>query len=54
MKKHVERTFHFPGVVSDLGGFGGLFQPDLSGMAEPDARPPDGRRRHLSSASRSS
>ncbi len=34
MKKHVERTF-IPGVVSDLGGFGGLFAPDLSGMAEP-------------------
>ncbi|WP_281691239.1 phosphoribosylformylglycinamidine cyclo-ligase, partial [Neglectibacter timonensis] len=24
-----------PGVVSGLGGFGGLFQPDLSGMEEP-------------------
>lgn len=34
MKKHVERTF-IPGVVSDLGGFGGLFAPDLSGMKEP-------------------
>ena len=34
MKKHVERTF-IPGVVSDLGGFGGLFAPDLAGMAEP-------------------
>jgi phosphoribosylformylglycinamidine cyclo-ligase len=34
MKKHVERTF-IPGVVSDLGGFGGLFQPDLTGMEEP-------------------
>ena len=34
MKKHVERTF-IPGVVSDLGGFGGLFRPDLTGMAEP-------------------
>ena len=34
MKKHVERTF-IPGVVSDLGGFGGLFKPDLSGMEEP-------------------
>jgi phosphoribosylformylglycinamidine cyclo-ligase len=34
MKKHVERTF-IPGVVSDIGGFGGLFAPDLSGMAEP-------------------
>ena len=34
MKKHVERTL-VPGVVSDIGGFGGLFAPDLSGMAEP-------------------
>ena len=34
MKKHVERTF-IPGVVSDLGGFGGLFRPDLRGMEEP-------------------
>ena len=34
MKTHVERTF-IPGVVSDIGGFGGLFQPELSGMREP-------------------
>ena len=34
MKKHVERTF-IPGVVSDIGGFGGLFAPDLAGMQEP-------------------
>ena len=34
MKKHVERTF-IPGVVSDIGGFGGLFAPQLSGMKEP-------------------
>ena len=34
MKKHVERTF-IPGVVSYLGGFGGLFKPDLIGMEEP-------------------
>ena len=34
MKPFVERT-NIPGVVSDLGGFGGLFAPDLSGMAEP-------------------
>ncbi len=34
MKKHVERTF-IPGVVSDIGGFGGLFAPDLTGMSEP-------------------
>ena len=34
MKKHVERTM-IPGVVSDIGGFGGLFAPDLAGMKEP-------------------
>ena len=34
MKKHVERTF-IPGVVSDIGGFGGLFAPQLAGMKEP-------------------
>lgn len=34
MRAHVERT-RIPGVVSGLGGFGGLFAPDLSGMAEP-------------------
>ena len=34
MKKHVERTM-IPGVVSDIGGFGGLFAPDITGMKEP-------------------
>ncbi len=34
MKQHVERTF-IPGVVSDIGGFGGLFAPELAGMKEP-------------------
>ena len=34
MKRHVKRTV-IPGVVSGIGGFGGLFQPDLSGMEEP-------------------
>ena len=34
MKKHVQRTM-IPGVVSDIGGFGGLFAPDVRGMAEP-------------------
>ena len=34
MKKHVERTV-IPGVVSGIGGFGGLFAPDLAGMMEP-------------------
>ena len=34
MKKHVQRT-ETPGVLGGLGGFGGLFRPDLTGMAEP-------------------
>ena len=34
MKKHVKRTV-IPGVVSGIGGFGGLFAPDLTGMEEP-------------------
>ena len=34
MKKHVERTV-IPGVVSGIGGFGGLFAPDITGMTEP-------------------
>ena len=34
MKKHVERTL-IPGVVSDIGGFGGLFVPNFAGMKEP-------------------
>ena len=34
MKKHVERTL-IPGVVSDIGGFGGLFAPNIKGMKEP-------------------
>ena len=34
MKQHVARTM-IPGVVSDIGGFGGLFAPDLSGIREP-------------------
>jgi phosphoribosylformylglycinamidine cyclo-ligase len=34
MSADVKRT-HIPGVVSDIGGFGGLFAPDVSGMSEP-------------------
>lgn len=34
MKKDVERT-KVPGCISGIGGFGGLFQLDLSGMTEP-------------------
>ena len=34
MSAHVKRTV-IPGVVSDIGGFGGLFAPALGGMQEP-------------------
>ena len=34
MKKHVARTM-IPGVVSGIGGFGGLFAPPVQGMKEP-------------------
>ncbi len=34
MKKHIART-KTPGADTDVGGFGGLFQPDLNGMKEP-------------------
>lgn len=34
MKQHVART-NIPGVVSGLGSFGGLFQPNLTGMKTP-------------------
>ena len=34
IKKHVQRTER-PGVLGGLGGFGGLFLPNLAGMKEP-------------------
>ncbi len=34
IKKHVLRT-RIPGVLSGIGGFGGLFEPDLSGYEHP-------------------
>ncbi|MBO7397984.1 MAG: phosphoribosylformylglycinamidine cyclo-ligase [Clostridia bacterium] len=34
MKKHIARTVT-PGVCGDVGGFGGLFEPDLSGISKP-------------------
>lgn len=34
MKSHISRTMT-DGVVSGIGGFGGLFRPELSGMKEP-------------------
>ena len=34
MKKHVART-KTDGAISSIGGFGGLFQPNLTGMEQP-------------------
>ena len=34
MRADVQRTY-IPGVVSDIGGFGGLFAPNIAGMTEP-------------------
>ena len=34
MKKHIARTMT-PGVCSDVGGFGGLFELDLEGISKP-------------------
>ena len=34
MKQHVART-NIPGVVSNIGSFGGLFQPDFTDMKTP-------------------
>jgi phosphoribosylformylglycinamidine cyclo-ligase len=34
MKSHVARTA-IPGVLSGLGGFGGMFEPDLTGIRNP-------------------
>ena len=34
MKKHIARTT-IPGADTDVGGFGGLFIPDLAGMEQP-------------------
>ena len=34
MKKHIAST-QTPGVCSDVGGFGGLFEPDLTGINRP-------------------
>ncbi|MDD6263459.1 MAG: phosphoribosylformylglycinamidine cyclo-ligase [Clostridiales bacterium] len=34
MKPYVRNTF-IPGVLGGIGGFGGLFQPDLTGISEP-------------------
>ena len=34
IKDSIKRT-HIPGVLSDIGGFAGLFQLDLKGISEP-------------------
>ena len=34
MKEHIAKTVT-PGVISGIGGFGGLFEPDISGMSKP-------------------
>ena len=34
MKEHIARTV-IPGVIGDVGGFGGLFMPQLAGMKAP-------------------
>ncbi len=34
MKQHILRTVT-PGVCSDVGGFGGLFELDVTGMTRP-------------------
>ncbi len=34
MKRHIAKTLT-PGALSDIGGFGGLFIPDLAGMEQP-------------------
>lgn len=34
IKGHIKRTTT-PGAISDIGGFGGLFVPDISGMTKP-------------------
>ena len=34
MKKHIKRT-EIPGCISGIGGFGGLFEPDLTGIKHP-------------------
>ena len=34
MKEHIART-NIPGVMSGIGGFGGLFEPDLTGIEKP-------------------
>ena len=34
MKQHVKKTFNSQ-VLQDIGGFGGLFAPDMTGVSSP-------------------
>ncbi|MBR2912912.1 MAG: phosphoribosylformylglycinamidine cyclo-ligase, partial [Oscillospiraceae bacterium] len=34
MREHIAKT-NTPGVLSGIGGFGGLFEPDLTGIEKP-------------------
>jgi len=34
MKKSIQSTYN-DGVIGDIGGFGGLFAPNIKGMEEP-------------------
>ena len=53
MKTHIAKTMT-AGAVGDIGGFGGLFALDLTGITQPDRRcghqaeigVPDGQARH--------
>ena len=33
--KDIVAKTHTKGVISDIGGFGGLFRPDINGMSDP-------------------
>ncbi len=45
MKQHVARTMT-PGAIGGLGGFGGLFELDMTGLDPPGAGLRHGRRGH--------
>ena len=48
--KHLVASTQIRGVISDIGGFGGLFRPDLSGMSEPVLVSSTERRGHQAQA----
>ena len=33
--KHLVQRTHTKGVISDIGGFGGLFRPEIGNMSDP-------------------